>query len=218
MVSNRLMILFVSLSLLFVVNVCGQSLEGKAGSSGTPDLLKSILDGQPQTALALINQGADVNATDTTTGSAPGSTALMYAAWKGDTAIVNALLQKGAEVNAKNKYGLTALIRAVAKGHTSIVKTLLQKGAVVNVKDNIVGMTPLLSATLHDDTTIMQILLANGANVSAQDNGGNTALMDAVIDGHMVAVQVLLAERCRCYDKKQKWHDRFNGCGKNRTS
>ena len=83
----------------------------------TSDLFKAILDGQNQTALALINQGVDVNAKDITAGSVPGSTPLMYAAWKGDTAVVNALLQKGAEVNAQNKYGLTALLRATNKGH-----------------------------------------------------------------------------------------------------
>lgn len=188
MVSKRLMIGLAVFSMLLVVIVSAQHQDKKPAS----DLFKAILDGQTQTALALINQGVDVNAKDTTATSTPGSTALMYAAWKGDT--VTALLQKGVDVNAKNKYGLTALLRAMNKGHVLIIKALLKQGANIEAKDTIVGMTPLMSAAWNGDTTIMQILLANGANINEQDRGGNTALMDAVIGGHMAATQILLAK------------------------
>ncbi len=50
---------------------------------------------------------------------------------------VQSLLDKGANVNAKNKGFLnqTVLIVAVEKGHISIVKVLLDRDADVNTKD-----------------------------------------------------------------------------------
>ncbi|MFZ3091694.1 MAG: ankyrin repeat domain-containing protein [Nitrospirota bacterium] len=54
---------------------------------------------------------------------------LIEAARKGDTAGVNALLNKGADVNAKDKYGWTALMLASKKGHTGIVQLLKKAGA-----------------------------------------------------------------------------------------
>jgi ankyrin repeat protein len=54
---------------------------------------------------------------------------------EGHTEIVQLLLEKGADVNAKNKYGRTALIYATERGYTEIVQLLLEKGADVNAKD-----------------------------------------------------------------------------------
>ena len=59
----------------------------------------------------------------------------MTASLKGHTEIVKALLDKGADVNAKSKDGVTALMWASQDGHTEIVKALLiDKGADVNAK------------------------------------------------------------------------------------
>ncbi len=54
---------------------------------------------------------------------------LIDAAKKGDTAGIKALLDKGADVNAKNNNGVTALIWASKKGHTGIVQLLKKAGA-----------------------------------------------------------------------------------------
>jgi len=43
--------------------------------------------------------------------------------------IVKLLLEKGADVNAKNHYGTTALKAASDIGHTDIVKMLKEAGA-----------------------------------------------------------------------------------------
>lgn len=55
--------------------------------------------------------------------------ALIFAAWKGHTEIVVILLAKGADVNAKDKYGGTALMVAAAEGYTEIIRLLKQAGA-----------------------------------------------------------------------------------------
>ena len=64
---------------------------------------------------------------------------LLNAAKEGQTETVQALIAKGADVNAKEKNGWTALIRAAKKGHIDIVKALLEAGADVNAKDKMGG-------------------------------------------------------------------------------
>src|SRR5436190_8059926 len=48
---------------------------------------------------------------------------------KGDITQVTALLDKGADVNAKFRYGATALFKAAERGHLEVVKLLLARGA-----------------------------------------------------------------------------------------
>lgn len=55
---------------------------------------------------------------------------LWTAARKGDAAAVKALLAKGADVNAKFRYGATALSYAADKGHLEVVKVVLGKAGV----------------------------------------------------------------------------------------
>ena len=62
---------------------------------------------------------------------------------KGDAAAVTALLDKGADVNAKFRYGSTALFKAAERGHTEVVKILLARGADVKVRDTFYQATAL---------------------------------------------------------------------------
>ena len=61
--------------------------------------------------------------------------ALIRAATDGKLEYVRELLEKGAEVNAREKNGLTALKAASGRGHLEIVKLLLEKGADLNAED-----------------------------------------------------------------------------------
>ena len=69
--------------------------------------------------------------------------ALIYASGAGDLEIVKLLIEKRADLNAKNLNGDTALIRASSNCHFEVVKLLLNNGADVNVQDND-GLTALL--------------------------------------------------------------------------
>jgi ankyrin repeat protein len=48
---------------------------------------------------------------------------------KGCEAVVKLLLDKGADLQSKDKYGRTPLSWAAEKGHEAVVKLLLKKGA-----------------------------------------------------------------------------------------
>jgi len=60
-----------------------------------------------------------------------GRTPLMLAAFRGNTAAVINLLERGADVNARDGDGDTALMFAAYKGHALVVALLLQYGANV---------------------------------------------------------------------------------------
>lgn len=104
--------------------------------------------------------------------------------------IVNLLLSRVADVNAKSDSGHTALMGASALDHPTIVKLLIKKGADVNAKTK-KGRTPLLSA-VYGSSAVVKLLLENGAEVNAKDVEGNTALMIAVDRGNTEIVKMLL--------------------------
>jgi ankyrin repeat protein len=59
----------------------------------------------------------------------------MNAAGFGNKEVVELLLQRGADVNAKTQSGWTALMSAALSGQTEITKILLDAGADPNAKD-----------------------------------------------------------------------------------
>jgi ankyrin repeat protein len=101
--------------------------------------------------------------------------ALIDAATKGDLAAVQALLAKGANVNARAAGGETPLIMAAVNGRLSVVHALLDKGADVNAGDNH-GTTALMDAAEYGQLQVVQALLARGADVNAKNKRGETVL------------------------------------------
>ena len=87
---------------------------------------------------------------------------LLEACKDGKTENVTMLLEKGADVNAEDDYGITALMCASENGHTEIVSMLLEKGADVHAKDND-GTTALMFAHQEGYTDIVRMLIQNGA-------------------------------------------------------
>ena len=74
------------------------------------------------------------------------------------------LLEKGADINAADKFGSTALHRAVSKGNISIIELLLNQRCLnVNAAD-CEGNTPLHIAAEETKVDIAKMLLKHDAN------------------------------------------------------
>jgi ankyrin repeat protein len=71
--------------------------------------------------------------------------------------VVLLLLEKGADVEAKDSWGRTALSRASRFGHESVVLLLLKKGAAVDTKDHF-KMTALNYAVTHKHEGVVKLL------------------------------------------------------------
>jgi ankyrin repeat protein len=106
---------------------------------------------------------------------------------KGDLAAVTALLDKGADVNAKFRYGTTALFKAAERGNLEIVKLLLARGIDVTVKDTFYGGTAMFWALEGDHVEVVKAILEKDPG-SAGD-----VLMKGVREAKPALVQVALA-------------------------
>ena len=139
--------------------------------------------------LAMIKQGADVNAPQ-----GDGVTALHWAARHGDADLVTALVAAGANARAETRFGAyTPLHLAAERGSAPIVKALVAAGAVVDAKTS-TGATPLMFAAAAGDTGAIAALLDGGANVNAKENDRlQTPLIFAAANNRLDAVKLLIA-------------------------
>ena len=88
---------------------------------------------------------------------------LLQATEAGDIVQMEALLAKGAEVNARNAHGWTPLHIAAAGGDPAVVALLLKHGANVHAQSHI-GTTALDNATTRGGRkAVIDLLLAHGA-------------------------------------------------------
>jgi ankyrin repeat protein len=145
---------------------------------------------------------------------------LLWAAWNGQKAVVKVLLEKGADLEAKDDTGQTPLSVASEKGHKDVVQLLLAAGQVdVDSKDKN-GQTPLWMAARNGHEGIVQLLLERGqVNVEAEDSEySRTPLWMAAYNGHEDVVQLLL-ERGQVnveakdseYSRTPLWAAAYNG-------
>ena len=165
-------------------------LVGLAGTAGAAPV--SLVDTAQQQdsaqALALIDHGADVNAT-----AADGTTPLMWAAHSGDFALVQALLKAHAKVDVSNSYGTNAMLQAAQSGDVRILEALLASGANVE-SPNPDGETALMLVARAGNIDAARMLLKHGANVNAHENfRGQTALIWAAAESQPEMVKLLIA-------------------------
>ncbi|CAM1292374.1 ANKRD50 (predicted) [Pycnogonum litorale] len=136
-----------------------------------------------------------------------GWTPLRSAAWGGNTKVVEALLERGAQVDNADSDNRTALRAAAWGGHEDIVLKLLEHGASVNKVDN-EGRTALIAAAYMGHTEIVEHLLNHDAEINHEDADGRTALSVAALcvpasEGHSAVVSLLL-ERGAEVDHKDR--------------
>ena len=117
----------------------------------------------------------DFNVNDTLNTTTP----LMRAAKRNNADVVNFLISKGADVNAKNKKGWTALLFAASQNTSDVVKLLLDNGADINAK-NKDGNNAIICALEHapreNVSSVVNVLVRYGADKNAVSKNGRKAI------------------------------------------
>ena len=113
---------------------------GTSAAARSAAIVDAVKSGNTKQARALVLQKTNVNATDV-----DGSTALHWAAYRGDVDLVDLLLQAGAKAITVNAYGVAPLALAVEGGNPAVVARLVKAGADVNAGTT-GGETPLMTA------------------------------------------------------------------------
>ncbi|MEZ0222961.1 MAG: ankyrin repeat domain-containing protein [Alphaproteobacteria bacterium] len=134
-----------------------------------------------------------------------GDTPLIHAATNGFKDVVDKLMAKGANVNAKGLLRRTALNVAAEGGHNDIVEALLKNGADVNAEMGgpFGGSTPLTSALVRDNKALVDLLLKNGADPDKQPHIAGTPLNYACAQQNLDTVTLLIkagAKTCAAGD------------------
>lgn len=122
--------------------------------------------------------------------------ALWAAVRSGDVKAIQDAIDKGADVNAKNEYGVSALWIAAGKGKFEVIETLVKNGADVNTRDDIWYQTPLSSATGANQLKTVELLIKAGAKDTdaafiAAAGSGNTKMAQAILDLAKVSQETL---------------------------
>ncbi len=164
-------------------------LESKDENSNTP-LLRACQSGKISVAIFLLDQGANVNATDNWN-----ATPLIRSCQipDQDVNLVQRLVDKGADVNHMGYNGNSPLHWAAYQGNLQVAEFLIDKGADVNIFDKYNG--PVGSASISG--TILQVainfnskedmaklLIESGAKIDQKDTNGNTELHLAALRGN----------------------------------
>jgi ankyrin repeat protein len=173
------------IALGLAVAIAGAALSAQASAP----IAAAAQNGDREAVRALLKKGFDVNEAQ-----GDGSTALHWAAIKGDAEMARMLIYAGANVRATTRIGAyTPLYLAAKGGYSDVVAALLAGGADAKaVTSN--GTTPLMIAAAAGDTRSITALVENGAEIDAKDGAkGETPLMFAAGFNRTEAVKLLLA-------------------------
>ncbi len=174
----------------FRVNVLGALLATLLLTAGTTDspVADAAERGDIETVVALLRQGADVNAAQ-----GDGMTALHWAAMNGNAELVDVLLYAGAATEATTRLGgYTALHLASRAGHAPAITALVAQGSDPSATTS-TGAQALHMAAGSGSVDAVSALLAAGAEVDAREGVyDQTPLMWATAKNRLPAMTALL--------------------------
>jgi len=131
----------------------------------------------------------DVNAPESQLQMTP----LHFAAFRGNTAVVEVLLEHHARVNAQSTQGVSPLMLAAMAGRTAVAQKLLTAGANIELRD-IGNATPLLGAAKAGQYETFDFLRRHGADLRARNNGGQSVMHMATFANSIPIASYSLAE------------------------
>jgi len=114
---------------------------------------------------------------------------------QGDVARLRALVEAGADVNARNRRGQTALMVSAQKGQASVVRFLIDRGAELNHTAKYT-LSALMLAVINGHVETVQLLTDAGADLTIRGSGapgfhGKTAEDLAIARGNHVMSEIV---------------------------
>ena len=155
--------------MLFVTGAQGQQIA---------DFINACKTGNMKVVKRTEKDGFDINAPL----KEDGSTALMVAAAAGQNEVIQFLLEKGADVNAKKIFDYTPLMISINNSQTETARLLIEKGAEVNAFTNI-KETPLSFAIEKCNAQLVNLLIEKGADINIKTKIEQKPLLIAATKG-----------------------------------
>ncbi|XP_018421503.1 PREDICTED: ankyrin repeat domain-containing protein 17 isoform X5 [Nanorana parkeri] len=119
-------------------------------------------------------------------------TALTLACAGGHEELVQTLLERGANIEHRDKKGFTPLILAATAGHVGVVEILLDNNADIEAQSERTKDTPLSLACSGGRQEVVELLLARGANKEHRNVSDYTPLSLAASGGYVNIIKILL--------------------------
>jgi ankyrin repeat protein len=170
-------------------------IKGPRNFGGGGTALHSAINGsQDEIADILIAAGVDIDAVD-----ARGETALMLAARRNDTSLVEKLIERDANVNLQDESLWTALMKAVVSGNFRAqmqgIEKVVKAGVTLEAINSGIkaGISPSTRDTRAQMDTIDKLVRA-GSDLEATNNAGETPIVLAAREGNVEAFQLLIAD------------------------
>ena len=132
--------------------------------------------------------------------SGQGESPLMLAALKGQLALAETLIKKGADVN---KTGWTPLHYAATGAHLPLIRLLLENYAYIDAESPN-GSTPLMMASMYGNPEAVKLLIEEGADPMLKNQQGLTAQQFAQRGNRPDSVELLL-KAVRNKNSPGKW-------------
>ncbi len=131
-------------------------------------LHEALMAGQNGIAKMIVENGAGLNVQN-----GNGLTPLMISIMKNpnDSSFTAFLLDKGADINIRDKSGDTALTGSISLKRFAVSKMLIERGADVDMQ-NRKGLTPLMLAVFSGNVEITKLLLDKGADIMTKHPDG----------------------------------------------
>lgn len=155
-------------------------------------LFDAVEQGDISLILQLLDDGADMNATDQ-----QGRTPLMIAVHTNRLDVFKLFIEKGANINIQDHLYDNPLLYAGAEGLLPFVKASLEAGADTTITNRFGGTALIPAADRGHVAVVKELLTSSDVNINHVNNLGWTALLEAIILGdggadHQAVVTLLI--------------------------